>query len=249
MTDTKNIETEVETTETQTDAATQQSDTKVLVTPLIRYAAIGVVLVGIIVTTALMLDRQIDDIETEIAALETEIVEANNTITATTAVVAETVETVQVVETTPVIETIPVVEVATEVETATVVETATDKTPVEVAEKIAVETVAPVEVAVSPVQAQPVQPAIMASDRMPFETSFEDMIAERNEYLKEMDRIYLEEFKASQQQQLEMMREQLARQEQRIIDMEKRQQQRYNIRAANIKETQQMREEFLTGRI
>ena len=74
-------------------------------------------------------------------------------------------------------------------------------------------------------------------------------MAERNTYLKERDRVYLEEFKANQEKQLQFMRERLARQEKRIEQMEKRNQEIYDYRAANVKELQQKRESFLDDRI
>ena len=74
-------------------------------------------------------------------------------------------------------------------------------------------------------------------------------MAERNAYLRERDRIYLEEVRASQQKQLQLMRERLARQEQRIREMEQRYQEIYDIRAADMQERQERREHFFADRI
>ena len=82
-----------------------------------------------------------------------------------------------------------------------------------------------------------------------FDKSMDEIIAERNTHLKERDRVYLEEFKASQEKQLQFMRERLVRQEQRIEQMEKRNQEIYDYRAANVKEMQQKRENSLADRI
>ena len=82
-----------------------------------------------------------------------------------------------------------------------------------------------------------------------FDRSIEDLVKERNAYLNERDKVYLEEFKASQEKQLQLMRERLARQEQRIEEMEKRNQERYETRAADVMEMQQRRENFLPDRI
>ena len=83
----------------------------------------------------------------------------------------------------------------------------------------------------------------------PFDQSIEAIIAERNAYLKQRDRIYLEELKASQEKQLKFMRARLARQEQRIKEMEARYQQRYDVRADDVREMQKRRESFLIDRI
>jgi Fe2+ transport system protein B len=88
-----------------------------------------------------------------------------------------------------------------------------------------------------------------AADDDYFVQPMEEIIAERNAYLKERDMEYLESFKASQDKKLELMRERLARQEQRIKEMESRYQEIYDIRAADMKEMQERRESFLTDRI
>lgn len=47
--------------------------------PLGKYAAIAVLLVGVIVTTAIMLDKQLNSVESQIAELESEAVKLNGT--------------------------------------------------------------------------------------------------------------------------------------------------------------------------
>ena len=83
----------------------------------------------------------------------------------------------------------------------------------------------------------------------PSDKAFEALIAERNAYLNQRDRMYLEELKASQQKQLQHMRARVARQEQRIKEMEARFRDRYQNRASNVKEMQELRENFLADRI
>jgi len=56
--------------ETKTSPAT--SNNKAVFAPLGKYAAIAVIMVSIIVTTAIMLNKQLDDVGAEIAALEVE---------------------------------------------------------------------------------------------------------------------------------------------------------------------------------
>ncbi len=47
--------------------------------PLGKYAAIAVLLVGIIVTTAIMIDKQLNSVESQIADIESETVKLNAT--------------------------------------------------------------------------------------------------------------------------------------------------------------------------
>lgn len=53
------------------------SDAQIILGPLVKYALIGLVLVSAIITTAVTLDRQFNDIDREIAALEAELAAAN----------------------------------------------------------------------------------------------------------------------------------------------------------------------------
>ena len=56
----------------------QPSDARIILGPLVKYAAIGLVLVGIIVTTAVTLDRQFNKIDEEVAALQAELAQAHD---------------------------------------------------------------------------------------------------------------------------------------------------------------------------
>ena len=63
-------------------AQKQPSDARVILGPLVKYAAMGFVLVGIIVTTAVMLDRQFNTIDQEVAALQAELKKAQEQVEA-----------------------------------------------------------------------------------------------------------------------------------------------------------------------
>ena len=67
------------TTKTKTDNTSTPtvSDNKAIFAPLGKYAVIGVIMVSIIVTTAIMLDKQLSTVEEKIAAIESEVVELN----------------------------------------------------------------------------------------------------------------------------------------------------------------------------
>ena len=84
------------------------NDNKTVFAPLGKYAVVAVVMVSIIVTTAIMLDKQLNTVEEKIAAIKTEVVETH-TIDSTTTdtatsnapveIVASTSETSTTIET------------------------------------------------------------------------------------------------------------------------------------------------------
>ena len=255
MTDTKTPGTETDNNEGQK----QPSDARIILGPLVKYAAMGFVIVSIIITTAVMLDHQFNDIDREVAELEAQLAQAKkNTVdevdTDTTAELKEesiaAVETVAVQQEPVISESVKVneaekpvvsvvdnnVDAALQVAqpAAQAVETETNTVETSVAEDFVTEDAV-------------VEAANNSNDF--FDKSIDDVIAERNTYLKERDRVYLEEFKASQEKQLQFMRERLARQEKRIEQMEKRNQEIYDYRAANVKQRQQKRESSLADRI
>lgn len=66
------------------------SDNKAIFAPLGKYAVIGVIMVSIIVTTAIMLDKQLSTVEEKIAAIESKVVELNTKDTSVTEITAST---------------------------------------------------------------------------------------------------------------------------------------------------------------
>lgn len=260
MTNTKTPATETDNNEDQK----QQSDARIILGPLVKYAAMGLVLVSIIISTAVMLDRQFNDIDREVAELEAQLAQANKNMAnepdtdTTVELKAESVPAVETVAAQPQPVITEVVEV-TEVEkpAASAVEKTVDKAPAvtQLANKPVEKKTSTTETVVADVTViDEVVVEDTAADKVmkspdAFDMSIDELIAERNTHWKEMDRVYLEEFKASQQKQLQFMRDRLARQEQRIEEMEKRNQEIYDIRAANVKEMQEMRESFGADRI
>jgi hypothetical protein len=264
MTDTKTTITDTDNGEEQN----KQSDARIILGPLVKYAVGGFVLVGIIITTAVMLDRQFNSIDREVAELHAKLAQAKtdtiveadaDTTAGTQAEAASTVEAEAVQQdpaTSAIIETDEVTE-AEKPDAAPVVENSVDTTPA-VTQAAAQEAETEVIVTESTVVEDAVDEDAVVEAAVDneanrysnfFEKSFDQMIAERNNYLKEMDRVHLEEFKASRERHLQYMRERLARQQQRILEMEKRNQELYDYRAANLKEMQQWRDNNLPDRI
>jgi hypothetical protein len=239
MTDTKTPATETDNNEDPN----MPSDARVILGPLVKYAAMGLVLVGIIITTAVMMDRQLNDIDREVAELEAQLAQANAATDSVQTADADEQSSLEpqtaALPAEPAKSTVAEIAVAEKPEANVVNNTvAIPAVAQPVAQTTAIET--------SPVQA--VAAETTADDDFLIQPK-EEIIAERNAYLKERDLEYLEAFKSSQDKKLELMRERLARQEQRIKEMESRYQEIYDIRAADMKEMQERRESFLTDRI
>ena len=69
MTDTKSTSSDTYSNEEQNEL----SDARIILGPLVKYAAVGFVLVSIIITTVIMLDRQFNDIDREVAELHAQL--------------------------------------------------------------------------------------------------------------------------------------------------------------------------------
>ena len=242
------------------------SDARIILGPLVKYAGIGLVMVAIMITTVVTLDRQFNNIDREVAELEAQLAAAHPAADADrTAAEAPAVETVavsetqakQVGESEPT--SSPAIESSTNQVTSTDAAIQSRETTEVAAASVAGtasrpddnETIDPVGSADQTAVVEQVNQNVDSVARPDdfFDKSIEDLIKERNAYLNERDQVYLEELKASQEKQLQLMRERLARQEQRIEEMERRLQERYETRAADVMEMQQRRENFLSDRI
>lgn len=268
--------TDTNTPEQDTDpgqAQKQPSDARVILGPLVKYAAMGFVIVGIIVTTAVMLDRQFNTIDQEVAALQAELEKAREQVEVPEVAHADTVAVAEVAE--------PAANTGTQPQPAPVaihpvplqqgrvdtVDTAPDSQPEVTAVQAPVNNqpepamlktpAATTDAAVAPPgpavgsRSEKVADAAVSvpADAVFFDHGMDEVIADRNAYLQERDRLYLERLRASRERQLQLMREHLAREEQKIQEMEQRYQELYDIRAADMKEMKERREYFLSDRI
>ena len=219
----ESVENKIETTEEIQQQEGQQetiSDHKLILAPLAKYGVVAVVIVGIIITTAIMMDREFNEIDAQVAALEIEIAQQNQleqqaeqeiTKTAEIAEVAhiESTKTIASNDETTVVTTLP--EVVLPVATA------------------------PVVTAAVPAPAQPVLQTMDSKAR----------IARFHEFMAQQDQKHLDSYKASQAKQIEMLRAQLTRQQERIEAIEKRNQESFAIREAAVKHMQKAREQSL----
>ncbi len=268
-------------------AEQKSNDAKLILAPLAKYAAVAVIMASIIVTTTIMLDRELNTIDQDIASLKAELADANELIEAETNqaetdtvsefaaaaddaenLVADTDATTaeeinhgnQTVETANAIEVNAPVEATQTQDSDTSTGTGTGTSP---ATSIAVEVVAKAEDTAT-AQLQPSE-QIVTSSTQPKQTpsqaaassltpvsridslkaSMQARIADRNSYLDSLDTRSLENFKASQQKMIEMMRQQITRQQDIIEQMRVRNQDAYEMRAASIKRMQEARDRSL----
>ena len=208
---------ELQQVETLQEEAQQDtiSDRKLILAPLVKYGAVAFVLAGIIVTTAVMLNSD-NDIDKQVAALETEI-----TLQKPTEQLTEQ-EVIKITEiTTPATETL-----ASNDETTTVA--------------IAPEVIQPV--ATAPVMSAPVTTPTKIAFKA-FDPKAR--MAEHHEFMAKQDQKYLESFKNNQSRQIERLRKQLVQQQERIDAIEKRNMETYEMRETSIKRMQEAREQSL----
>ena len=269
------------------------SEARIILGPLVKYALMGLVLAAVLLTTVVMLDHRITDINREVAALEAELVAANNnsdTLTADKTIPTVDQTSLHQSDATEVIDA-PQQQRSPQEETATLASQTpsrsdviahleeannatvpappeSDETVAHAQENTLVTTTTVPQSVESAIDTNTTETASQAASRrshiveshpvvminqnerqLPFGQTLEAIIAESNAYLKHRDDIYLEDYKASQEKQIQFMRDRLARQEQRIKDLEALYRQKYDLRADNLKELQKIRESFVPDRI
>jgi hypothetical protein len=263
------------------------SEARIILGPLVKYALMGLVLAVVVLTTVVMLDHRITDINREVAALEAELAPANtyaateDQITAsqdqtsdskptTTRVVAappERAATKQSAASDPqlkpgkdaiahsdesdnAVETAPIASETTLASTPDKKRVATTTIPTSAESAIDANTTA--HKADTHQRTDPSHPVVMINQNerwLPYDQTFEAIIAERNAYFRQRDHVYLEDYKASQEKQLQLMRNRLARQEQRIKDWETHYRYMYDTREDDLMELHEIRESFMPDRI
>ena len=257
-----------ETTEIETN------DNKKVFGPLGKYAVVAVIMVSIIVTTAIMLNKQLGSVEEQLAVMENEVAEMNDANTVNAAVneavkseveeataetVSEAEETVEVAEAdiAPAAKTAEVQAVETpSAETLVATENVTEKA----ASAAAVSTEQ-----TSPAETVAAEPAIdrnaaidnqfkleMAKRDQERQARIEAYKLEQKQHMTEMfariqtlEAQRLDEYKIKQDEQVERLRQQIAEQEQLIEELILRNKERIEMREASMQHSQSKREEML----
>lgn len=216
------------TTETKADNVTETNNLSTF-KPLGKYAAIAVIMVSIIVTTAIMLDKQLNNAERELATIENGVASLNNTETAT--LVESDLET------------------KTEKDTMAAVESEVNATQALPANTPDITTTVAVENTPSnDTQANAVQNDIeqKSNDRITtYKLEQKQRMTDMYARIKTLESKQLEQYKSNQDKQVEQLRTRIAKQEQLIEELIARNNEWFELRTANIQRNQARREDIL----
>jgi len=254
------------TTETKSETTTTPAgnDNRAVFGPLGKYAMVAVIMVSVIVTTAIMLDRQLKSVDEQIAAIEEEVADMHTAAIevsppeeniAETAVKEEaTVETVATVATPAVAE--PAAPAVTEETAAEVVEAATaEAQPVpqiaaapETTENTVSATATQFEMANTENAAQARHEQLAKENQARIEAykleqkkHMTDMFAR----IKTLESQQLGRYKTSQNSQIARLRKQITQQQEMIEALVIRNKDLFDMRAAAMQHNQDKREQVL----
>ena len=227
---------------TETNSANTAATTKNLVfAPLAMYAAIAVVLVSIIVTTAITLNKQLNTAEKQIATIENEVTELYTTDDTSVAIDKETNEllvatvttdsnTLQEQNSKPADEPEITSEQATSAITQEKESAKTDKTGKNIT--TVAETTGVIEAATND---------HIDAYKLEQKQHMTDMFAR----IKALESQQLDQYESGQHKHVEHLREQVAQQQQLIETLISRNKESLELRTANVQRGQKRREEFL----
>ena len=242
--------TETKSETTEAPVVEKTSENKTVFGPLGKYAAVAVIMVSVIVTTAIMLGKQLNTTDQELAAIENTVAQKFSPeaevkdeavaveVEAAAAILEETAETSIIAEST---NEAKVEVVAIEESTAEVLITA--KTSV-ASETAAIE---------QPATATDAAQFSLATDsRAEQQTRIEAFKVQQKQRMTEMfariktlEAQQLDQYKTSQEGQVVRLREQIAQQNKMIETLILRNKDHYDLRAANIQRVQSNREQML----
>ena len=233
------------------------NDNKAVFAPLGKYAVVAVIMVSIIVTSAIMLDKQLNTAEEQIAAIETESAEtftigSNTTYTATSndavEIVASSSETVATQEVKEVAK-VDVISspVAQEILAAPSAETlvAIEATPVTSPQT---EQATNLEIVKTTASMQTRREQLAGDSQARSEANKleqKQRMAEMFARIKSLESQRLDQYKTNQDEQIARLRDQLSSQQQVIDNLILRNKELFEIRAANVQKNQTYREETL----
>jgi len=232
------------TTENKTE--TPVSENKRVFAPLGKYAMFGVIMVSIIVTTAIMLEKELNETNDKIASIETEVSDMH-----------DRKDAVEIISEKTVAETTPAKAVTPE---AAASETTTNKTAADA-------TPASTDTTVQTTDADVLVAKAETTDESTADTTGEQSdtdrkaayeartdalhVEEKQRMTEAFDRInaleakHLEAYKADQDVQITRLREQLAEQQKMLDAWVQRNNKLYELRAAKLQRNQETRSEIL----
>lgn len=207
----------------ETTSESKTSDNKAIFGPLGNYAVVAVIMVSIIVTTAIMLDKQLNSVDEKLAAIENEVAQMTATAPETmteapetmTETVTETTVAAEIIEATPAVSTAfeaelkETTEVATtapaevqatiEIQSAEVQEAEVRSTEVQIAEKPSAEVLVAKETSATTISANDGQQANSAPAQFEMATAGTSIKARRAQFEKE-NQARIDAFKLEQKQ-------------------------------------------------
>ena len=216
-------------TKETTAESTPKTDNKSTFAPLGKYAGIAVIMVSIIVTTAIMLDKQLNTVERDLAVIESEVASLNNT------------ETAALVESAP--------ETKTEQDTMAAVAPeviATQELPADTQD---INTTATAEnTSSNDTQANAVENEIeqKTNDRIAtYKLEQKSRMADMYARIKVLESKQLEQYKSNQNKQVEQLRARVSQQGHLIEELIARNKDLFELRTANVQRNQARREDIL----
>lgn len=246
------------TTDKKSDQTTTTiNDNKAVFGPLGTYAVVAVIMVSIIVTTAIMLDKELNTVEAKIAAIESGVTDIHSddtkniatqeTVDAPTVIIADAAESI-VAEETAKIEIVPIAEPVTEqiVETPSAeVLVAVEETPVSSQKEKQVANLATTESEI-PAQTDQTQSELENQARIEaYKLEQKQHMAEMFARIKLLESQQLDQYKTNQDEQITRLRNHLVSQQQMIDKLILRNKELFELRAANVQRVQHNREQAL----
>lgn len=220
------------TTETEQNK-TSKPDHKAVFAPLGKYAAIAVIMVSIIVTTAIMLDKQLNTVEQEIATIENEVA---------TLIMADTTDAAVIVtdETTEDPSQLAAVDQNTtsvDSDDATQETIAADNAVIEAA----------VEADEPTVDSQPsVNNQVQSTDHIAtYKLEQKQRMSDLFARIKALEAQQLDQYKSNQDKRVERLRERVTQQEHLIESLIARNKEWFELRTANVQRSQARRDDIL----
>jgi len=248
---------------------TSSTDNKAIFGPLGKYAVIAVIMVSIIVTTAIMLDKQLNTVDAQIAEIEADIAKSNKENSNTVDITAEAENTAASVEVAPItnatVET-PTADILIMADTEVVAVKTVAQNNVEQT-SAATSTETKVNINIEVASSTDTNEIAQSSSTTDTNHNQFDMVIARDEArkaridalkleqknrmteifarIKALESQQLDRYKTSQNSQVSNLREQISRQQQMIETLILRNKDLYQLRAANVQRNQSNREQIL----
>ncbi len=223
------------TTKTKSNETKSQTREQSTFAPLGKYAAIAVVMVGVIVTTAIMLDKQLNKAETDIASIESSIRSEMAELDKVQAIRQEQVAAKQATT---------VSTSAAEVEIAEIDVTEINTAELDASVNNNQANNQPSEVVASTATTQTNASSHQARIES-YKTQQRSRMTEMFDRIKQLESKQLEQYKAQQAEQVARLRNRVSTQQEQIDALIQRNENLFELRSASMQRSQAQREQML----